>query len=70
MAYKNLKLGVSPLTKIVYAGRVNKKETMWIDKVNVTEQFLSCCIAYFKENEKNTITVDVKPEYIIYIKKV
>jgi hypothetical protein len=60
-AYKNLTLGVSPITKTVFAGRLNKKGNMWIQKTDVTNQFLSCCIEYFKEGEENIISVDGKP---------
>jgi len=61
MAYQNLKLGVSPLTNTVFAGRVNKKGDMWLDKVNVTEQFLSCVLTYFEDKTENIISADGKP---------
>lgn len=61
MAYENLKLGVSPLTNRVFAGRVNKKGDMWTQKVDVTEQFLGCCLQYFQGGTENTITADGKP---------
>ena len=69
MAYKNLKLGVSPITKRVYAGRVSKKGNTWLDKVDITEQFLQCCLAYFDANTENTISADDKPVYIITVKR-
>ena len=69
MAYEKLRLGVSPITKNVYVGRLNKDETMWIDKKDITEDFLRCCISYFEENTENTISADGKPLYIITIKK-
>ena len=69
MAYENLKLGVSPLTKTIFAGRVSKKGGMWIDKVDITEQFLRCCMEYFEPNTENTIYVNGKPEFIIIVKK-
>lgn len=61
MAYENLKLGVSPLTDTVFAGRLNKKGNMWQQKVDVTEQFLGCVIQYFKPGTENTISADGKP---------
>lgn len=70
MAYEKLKLGVSPITKTVFAGRLNKKGDMWLDKVDVTEQFLRCCAEYFEANTENTLTVDGKPYLIITAKKV
>jgi len=66
--YENLKLGVSPITGTVFAGRLNKKGNMWINKVDITEQFLSCCLQYFKPGTENTISADGKPLYIITIK--
>ena len=69
MAYEKLKLGVSPITKTVYAGRLNKKGDMWIDKVDITEQFLRCCLEYFEPNTENTISADGKPEFVITVKR-
>lgn len=51
MAYENLKLGVSPLTKSVFAG---------VQKVDVTSQFLSCVLQYFADGSENTIRADGK----------
>lgn len=61
MAYENLKLGVSPITNNVFAGRLNKKGTMWTQKVDVTEQFLNCVLQYFKEGTEHTVTSNGKP---------
>lgn len=69
MAYENLKLGVSPLTKTVFAGRINKRGDMWVQKVDVTEQFLGCCMQYFQEGEVNTISADGKPIAKITLKR-
>lgn len=65
MAYEKLTLGVSPLTKTVFAGRLNKQGDMWIDKKDVTEDFLRCCLSYFENNTENTISIDGKPFAII-----
>ncbi len=70
MAYEKLKLGVSPLTNTVFAGRVNKEGNMWIDKVDVTEQFLSCCCDYFEKNTKNTISADGEPVFTITVEEI
>jgi len=69
MSCRNLKLGVSPLTKTVFVGRVNKEGNMWIDKSDVTEQFLSCCCDYFEKNTENTISADGEPKFIITVKE-
>jgi len=69
MAYENLRLGVSPLTKTVFAGRINKKGNSWIEKVDVTQDFLRCCVDYFEPNTENTITSDGKPMFIITVKR-
>jgi len=68
MAYEKLRMGVSPLTKTVYVGRVTKDEKMWIDKKDMTEEFLKCCAEYFEAGTENTLTVDGKP-YLILIAK-
>jgi len=60
MAYENLKLGVSPLTNTVFAGHTNKKGNMWMKKVDVTGQFLSCVLEYFESNAINEISADGK----------
>ena len=69
MAYKNLRLGVSPLTKTVFAGRLNKKGNLWVDKVDITEDFLRCCVDYFEPNTENTIMADGKPVFIVTVKR-
>lgn len=69
MAYENLKLGVSPLTKNVYAGRLNKQGTIWQQKVDITGQFLSCVLHYFDHGTENTITADGEPVARITIER-
>lgn len=40
---KNVRLGVSPITLDIFAGKLNKAETMWTgDKCNVTEEAIRC----------------------------
>ena len=56
MAYENLRLGVSPLTKTVFAGRVNKKGDVWVDRKDVTQDFLRCVFDYFEPDTENTKT--------------
>lgn len=39
---KEIKLGVSPITNEIYAGYVNKKGNMWLEKQDVTIPALVC----------------------------
>ncbi len=52
---KGLRLGVGGITDNVYVGRVNKAGTEWLDKQDVTSDFLSCVIELFADKE-TTIT--------------
>jgi hypothetical protein len=69
MAYENLRLGVSPLTKTVFAGRVNKKGDVWVDRKDVTQDFLRCVFDYFEPDKENTITSDGKPVFTVTVKR-
>lgn len=68
--YENIKLGVSPLTKTVYAGRLNKRGDMWLHKTDVTEQFISCCLEYFEVGTENTISINGTPTVKITVKNI
>lgn len=46
----NIKIAVSPLTNTIYAGKVNKKGTEWLDKIDVTEVVLSAVAQYMDGN--------------------
>ncbi len=35
----DIKIGFSDLTGEVFAGKLNKAGTMWVEKVNITNQF-------------------------------
>lgn len=37
---EKIKIGVSGLTNIIYIGRVNKSETLWLDKRDATDEAL------------------------------
>ena len=52
---ENVKLGHSELTDNIYAGKLNKAMNKWLQKVDVTNQFLDCVIKRW-ENKKETIT--------------
>jgi len=67
MKYDDLTLAVSPLTNRVLAGKVNKDGTQWVDKVDVTAQFLSCVVTYFEPGTENTISSDGTPLYKITV---
>lgn len=68
--YDNLTIGVSPLTKRVFLGRLNKKGDMWLEgKRDITEMFMKCCVEYFEAGTENTITANGEPLLIITAKK-
>lgn len=69
MAYENLVLGVSPITKTVFGGRLNKAGNMWVDKKDVTQDFLRVCLDYFEPDTENTISVEGKGEIIITVRR-
>ena len=68
--YEKLKMGVSPITNTVFAGHLNKKGDMWLQKKDVTEQFLSCCLQYFEPGTESTISADGKPVVKITLEKI
>ena len=40
---KSIRLGISPITFDIFAGKLNKNETMWIgEKCDVTEEAIRC----------------------------
>lgn len=45
----DIKIGYSELTGEVFAGKINKDGTKWIEKVNVTSQF-----EFIVKNRKKT----------------
>ena len=55
--YENLKLGVSPLTKKIFIGKVKKKKKsnqnyqQWCDgKRDITNNFIQCVLELFESN--------------------
>lgn len=64
----NLKLGHSELTDTIYAGILNKKGNMWLQKVDVTNYFLDCVIRRW-ENQKEKISTG-DHEWEISVKKI
>jgi hypothetical protein len=46
MKATEIKIGVSPLTNTIYAGKTNTKGTEWTEKCIVTEQVLSAVAQY------------------------
>lgn len=54
----------------MFIGRLNKKETLWLEgRQDVTQDFLSCCIQYFTPGKKNCITVDGEVKYVIAVRE-
>lgn len=47
----DITIGISPVTNIIYAGRLNKKGTMWQGpKYDVTERCLFSVVEYLKKD--------------------
>lgn len=53
MKAEEISIKVSPLTNTIYAGKVNKKGTEWLDKIDVTEQVLSAVAQYMDGQYSN-----------------
>ena len=39
-----LRLAMSPITKVIYAGKIKPNGREWASKTNVTEDFLRCVV--------------------------
>ena len=66
---KNLRLGLGGITDNVYVGRVNKAGTEWLDKQDVTSDFLACVIDSFLGNE-TTITSSTGEKFSVVVRKI
>ena len=45
-----LRVGVSPLTNTIFAGKLNKTETMWVgDKHDITDEAVMSVAQYIKK---------------------
>lgn len=69
MAYEKLKMGVSPITKTVFIGRLNKKGNMWAEKRDFTSDFLACVEQYFEQGTQTEISAGGKVTVIIRAEK-
>ena len=68
--YEKITMGVSPLTKTVFIGRLNKKGDMWLDgKRNFTNEFLRCVEEYFQPGSTTELTVNGEVRLVIEAKK-
>ena len=46
-----IRLGISPLTNTIFAGKLNKAETMWLSgKQNVTDDAVMLVVDYIKKD--------------------
>lgn len=66
---KGLRLALGGITDNVYVGRVNKTGNQWLDKQDVTNDFLACVIDKFLGNE-TTITSSSGEQYIVVVERV
>lgn len=67
MKAEQIALGVSPITKTVFAGRLNKGKNMWLEKTDVSDMFMACVIERFvgyveevEDNAGNKYEITVK----------
>ena len=67
MKVENIRIAVSPLTDTVYAGKLSKDKTYWLDKKDVTDDFLGAVIDRWK-NTFQTITTPDGKRYRIEVK--
>ena len=67
---KEIKLGVSPITKTIYAGTLIKNNTMWgANKQDVTESvFSAMCEFLHKHRETRTFAIEGKTYKIDLVK--
>lgn len=69
MKIEELQFSFSILSKTIYAGKLNKKETEFLEKKDVTAQVLNSTIQYIGENNNKTITFGNGAKYKITVEK-
>ncbi|ULO03758.1 hypothetical protein [Campylobacter sp. RM12651] len=53
MKLENIKIGASPISNRIYVGELNKNQTEWKNKVDVTDDVVLAMITYLKNNNNN-----------------
>ncbi len=69
MKAEQISLGVSPITNTVFAGRLNKRKSMWLEKHDVTDNFIGCVIERFGGSVE-VVESDNGSQYEITVKKI
>jgi len=69
MKAEQITIGVSPMTKTVFAGRLNKGKNMWLEKADVTDMFFACVIEKFVGTIE-TVEYENGDVYEITVKKI
>ena len=66
------RIGCSPLTNIIYAGKVNKDGQTWRSgtQQDVTSDVIQAIIHYVGIDKQLNVTLDGKPRYTILIKEI
>lgn len=65
---KKLTLGVSPITRTVYAGSLLKCGTVWAaNKTDVTQEFMGCIKEYIGINNEMTVTSGGVPQFVVRV---
>lgn len=68
---KDLKIGCSPITPTIFAGKLNKKGNQWLgNKQDITEQCLSAVFEFIAVHKKTMIAEYKGFEYSIELQKV
>ena len=68
---KEIKIGCSPITPTIFAGKLNKNGTMWLKgKQNVTEDCLSAVFEYIAIHRKTMIAEFKGKKYSIELIRV
>lgn len=65
MKLEEITLGHSPLTDSIYAGRLNKAGDKWLDKKDVTNEFIDCVIKRWEGHTENISQGDKKWEITV-----
>ena len=66
---ENIRIRVSPLSRTVYAGTLNKMEYKWISKVDIDEQFNKAAISKWIDNPE-IIDIESVGTFEITVKRI
>lgn len=67
---EEIKIGISPMTGEVYAGKLNKKGNLWLSKVNVTNQFVDTVLRKYEGKIEEVENEATGEKWEISVKKI